>query len=686
MTIPLPAYTPQFLWRFWLSHGLTQNINTSPSPRVHKYDVYDNELAELYQGPFISRPIFQDIYSDDLDQETIRIYEQANEELLLLERQSEPVFVDILHRTVWSDTEEPIRKVSLSRSEVEAIRKYLTFIRFRNSAGYSNTIVSLREAGAEKPHEGSVYPAYRPLFVRIRKRFILRQFISFLRHSSADSDAAHFRPEIGAHGIGAALDEFRNMMELYCWRLCGAEVCLGIASEDQEYILPDCVFGTLDEGFEEDPTCCDLFFPIFPTLSIYILGTANGCYPSNSTYAQPIQPTVWIDVGVESALDIHLRNAMILQTYPHYLYFSSLRTVALSISSYDEFRWIQEHQDYSRLKQRCRQKFLQETVTKTLVLRPSVVLTDLSDQVKMVGNSAVAHGSFSDVWKGKWNDPVERRTRFVAVKFLRQIMAQNIRDKLLKVIFGLFMPDSLLILTTQRLQSEVLAWHQLCHRNISQLFGIVQAPHSLGMVSLWYDNGTICEYVKRNSQANRLKLLIQVACGIAYLHGFKPVIIHGDLKGGNILIDDNGCAIISDFGLSKVMEETITKSDNKNGTSFFAGSTRWMAPELILALVEDDGCIPPITTHSDVYAFGAVCLEVATGQLPYAHRSNDHSVTVDIMRGIKPTRGVSLVVQGMTLRSVTSFWVMLDRCWNEEGALRPSMPEMVSFLEGMAVA
>lgn len=162
-------------------------------------------------------------------------------------------------------------------------------------------------------------------------------------------------------------------------------------------------------------SCCDLFFPIFPTLSIYILGTADGCYPSNPTYAQPIHNTIWIDVGVESASDVHLRNAMILQTYPRYLYFSSLRTVALSISSYDEFRWIQEHQDYSRLKQRCRQKFLQETVTKTLVLRPSVVLTDLTDQVKMIGNSAVAHGSFSDVWKGKWNDPVERRTRFVSL-------------------------------------------------------------------------------------------------------------------------------------------------------------------------------------------------------------------------------------------------------------------------------
>lgn len=79
-------------------------------------------------------------------------------------------------------------------------------------------------------------------------------------------------------------------------------------------------------------------------------------------------------------------------------------------------------------------------------------------------------------------------------------------------------------------------------------------------------------------------------------------------------------------------------------------------------------------------------LEVATGQLPYAHRSNDHSVTVDIMRGIKPTGGVSLVIQGMALRCVDSFWAMLDRCWHDQGPLRPSMHEMLDFLESMVLS
>lgn len=646
-----------------MSHGLTQDAKSSSSRRIHKYDVYENELTEQHQATLTSKPIFHDIYSDDLDADTLRLYEQATADFALLEQASEAIFTNILHRTAWLDTESPPRKVSLDKTGIESVRKYLTFLRFRNSTSYRETIRSLAEAAVEKPQDGSVYAVYRPIFVKIHKRFILRQIISFFHHNS--DDAPYARPE---HGCSNTLGAFKDAMELYCWRLCHAEICLGMASDEQEFMLPDCLFGTLDEGFLEDPTCCDFFLPIFPTLAIYVLGPEvdDTCY-SSPTCSRRTQSAISIDVGIEAASDVHLRNAMILQTYPNYLYFSSLRTVSLSISSYDEFRWIQEHQDYSRLKQRCRQKFLQESVTKTLVLRPSVVLTDLTDQVKMIGNSAVCHGSFSDVWKGKWSDPIEQRTRFVAVKFLRQVMVNNVRGKLLK-----------------RLQSEVLVWHQLCHRNISQLLGIVQSTHSLGMVSLWYDNGTICEYVKRNPDANRLKLLIQVASGIAYLHGFKPIIIHGDLKGGNILIDDYGYAIISDFGLSKVMEETIPKSDSKNGTSFFAGSTRWMAPELILALVEDDGCIPPITTHSDVYAFASVCLEVATGQLPYAGRSNDHSVTVDIIRGIKPTRGVALELIGMKLTCAESFWAILDRCWNQHGPLRPTMPEMLAFLEGMA--
>jgi len=86
------------------------------------------------------------------------------------------------------------------------------------------------------------------------------------------------------------------------------------------------------------------------------------------------------------------------------------------------------------------------------------------------------------------------------------------------------------------------------------------------------------------------------------------------------LVDEHGNATITDFGLSKVMEEI---TDATMGTSFFAGSTRWMAPELIFALVHDDGRVPPITTFSDVYAFASVCLEVGHNYRWFMHTFSD---------------------------------------------------------------
>ncbi|EDR05947.1 uncharacterized protein LACBIDRAFT_329110 [Laccaria bicolor S238N-H82] len=237
------------------------------------------------------------------------------------------------------------------------------------------------------------------------------------------------------------------------------------------FILADCCFNNLDAGFDEDPC------------------------PSP--------------------------NATILITYLHFLYFSSLRTVALSISSYDEFGRIQEHQDHSRLKQRCRQKFLQETVTKTLVVKGSVILTDLSDEV-VKGEAAVAHGTFSDVRKGTWNDPIERRPRSVAIKVLRQVMVQNVREKLIK-----------------RLKQRLL-------------LGIVMSSQCVAAV---WDSASF------TARWHGIVLLAQVASAIAYPHTIRPTIVHGDSKGvrplqkGNIPIDEHVYAIITDFGLSKVIEE-----------------------------------------------------------------------------------------------------------------------------------
>jgi serine/threonine protein kinase len=100
--------------------------------------------------------------------------------------------------------------------------------------------------------------------------------------------------------------------------------------------------------------------------------------------------------------------------------------------------------------------------------------------------------------------------------------------------------------------------------------------------------------------------LLEIAQGLGYLHSLN--IIHGDLRGTNILISDDGHACLSDFGLATTFSEAdstaaMTSSSNR------AGSARWFAPELIEP--KSFGCERFVrTTSSDVYAYARVCLEV----------------------------------------------------------------------------
>ncbi|KAG6919677.1 hypothetical protein DXG01_002620 [Tephrocybe rancida] len=608
MPLKIPHYVPIFLWKFWLSP--TGPNDLPRDPRLHVYDVYDNDLSEIINPPDTTRPVFQDLATET----SSRLLQSAEVAFRALEFEAEETLSGLIDRTFCSGDLDKSTSFGFDQSRLTNLCRYLVFLRFRNSAKYREIVQSFQEH-REIGTQNCVLSTYE-LFVEHRRVSFLREIVAFLENVPLDGRDRLLETA----GLSTA-------MNAYCWSLSGADISIGIAANDQEFILPDSCCGTLNEGFDEDPECCDLFFPILPSFALYILGNVNKrthpCFTVANTR---------VEVGVESASDVHLRNSMILQTYPHYLYFSALRPVALSVSSYDEFRWIQEHQDYSRLKQRCRQKFLQETVTKTLVVKGSVILTDLTDEVVHIGTCAAGHGAFADVWKAVWNDPVEKRSRHVALKVLRTVMVKNVKENLMK-----------------RLQSEVEAWHRLCHRNISQLCGVVQFQNSIGMVSPW------------------LGLLTQIASGVAYLHSATPVVVHGDLKGGNILIDEHGCPIITDFGLSKVKEDL---SDSiQIASSFFAGSTRWMAPELIRALIEDDGPAPPITRESDVYAFGSV----VTGGLPYPHRMNDHAVTVDILRGVKPSRGSHCIIR---LKDEDAFWKTLDNCWNEAPYLRPTMKDL----------
>jgi serine/threonine protein kinase len=95
-----------------------------------------------------------------------------------------------------------------------------------------------------------------------------------------------------------------------------------------------------------------------------------------------------------------------------------------------------------------------------------------------------------------------------------------------------------------------------------------------------------------------LAILQDVAQGLLFLHSAAPLVVHGDLKSHNVLIDTNFCAKVADFGLS------AKKQIGAVGTPY------WMAPELLKGETTN-------IAASDVYAFGIVISEIFSGHPPY---------------------------------------------------------------------
>ncbi|KAG6326687.1 hypothetical protein ID866_12305, partial [Astraeus odoratus] len=77
------------------------------------------------------------------------------------------------------------------------------------------------------------------------------------------------------------------------------------------------------------------------------------------------------------------------------------------------------------------------------------------------------------------------------------------------------------------------------------------------MVSAWMDNGNAYEYVQ-NTLVDPRPLLSDIAEGLRYLHNHEPPIYHGDLKGQNVLISDDGHALLADFGLSFLVRSSFS--------------------------------------------------------------------------------------------------------------------------------
>ncbi|GLB34347.1 putative CAP_GLY [Lyophyllum shimeji] len=277
--------------------------------------------------------------------------------------------------------------------------------------------------------------------------------------------------------------------------------------------------------------------------------------------------------------------------------------------------------------------------------------------VELISEHPVAAGSFADVHKGRLLGQT------VCLKVIRLYQTSHVTSFL------------------QKVAAEAILWGQLSHPNLLPIYGLFQYTTRICLVSPWMEFGDITNFLRQRPDADRLRLVSDVARGIDYLH--KDDIVHGDLKGANILVNDAGRACLADFGLSAVTDADILHWTSNSSAASKGGSVRWQAPELFD--VESDDTIHN-SKSSDVYAFACVAYEIFTGNIPFFEVPRDPAVISRVQMGAKPSRPPASSLAWGPWGLKESHWSFMEACWSTSPDDRPSIVKaVVQFVSDQAL-
>jgi len=156
----------------------------------------------------------------------------------------------------------------------------------------------------------------------------------------------------------------------------------------------------------------------------------------------------------------------------------------------------------------------------------------------------------------------------------------------------------------------------LDHPHIVQYLGIEQSADFLSIFLEYVPGGSVNSCMQRYGRFSDdvvKSFTSHILDGLKYLH--KTGVLHRDLKGDNILVDDQGVCKISDFGISKRIENIHGEVDG----TLLTGSVYWMAPEIILNA-------HGYSSKIDIWSLGCVVLEMWAGRRPWDGSDNIYTV------------------------------------------------------------
>lgn len=206
-----------------------------------------------------------------------------------------------------------------------------------------------------------------------------------------------------------------------------------------------------------------------------------------------------------------------------------------------------------------------------------------------------------------------------------------------------FMPGDV---NRRRMHDEISALFKMRSKNVVQVYDVLEYKGEIGVVMEYISgNDLLHPRTAPASSSEYIKLLWQIACGIADIHEVK--IIHRDIKPNNMKIDSEGLVKIFDFGLARDAVDGAA-------TLGFVGTHGFAAPELY-------GHSVRFTPAIDTYAFGATALYIGARDLP------------DELIQHPPTPLVRNYFQGLAWPLTQDVSETLLSCLNPNPVLRPTM-------------
>jgi len=164
----------------------------------------------------------------------------------------------------------------------------------------------------------------------------------------------------------------------------------------------------------------------------------------------------------------------------------------------------------------------------------------------------------------------------------------------------------------EALKHEIGLLRDLKHKNIVQYLGSNSDEHHLNIFLEYVPGGSVATMLVNYGPLGESLIqnfVRQILQGLSYLHSRD--IIHRDIKGANILVDNKGSVKISDFGISKRVETSTLLNSSKKGAQRVSlqGSVFWMAPEVVRQTA--------YTRKADIWSLGCLIVEMFTGSHPH---------------------------------------------------------------------